>query len=164
MLHGLLRWLRPQNTPNTLHWMNRNLAIGLPAPMGGWRTIRARGVRAVVDLSQECGSVGGMVREHGMRYLRLSVNGGRVPEAEELHIVTSWVQQRIREDGPVLVHDSSVRGNDAVVACAVLIKEGRSVEWALSKVRGISEVPLSQSQVGLLHQFMAQRFVSAGGS
>ena len=163
MLQGLLRLLRPQNTQSTLRWMSQSLAIGLPAPMDGWRAVRARGVRAVVDLNQECNSVGGMVREHGMRYLRLSVNGSGVPQAEELHIVASWVQQRIRDDGAVLVHDGSVRGNDAVVACAVLIKEGRSVDWALSKLRGISEIPLSQSQVGLLHQFVAQRVVSANG-
>ena len=159
-----MRFLLPQNVhADSIRWISRDLAIGLPSPLGGWQTVRASGVQAVVDLSEECGSVGGMVRENGMRYLRLPVGVGNVPVAEELHIVTSWIQQRIQEGGRVLVHDASVRGNDAVVACASLIKAGRGLERAMMRLRSVSEVPLSHSQVGLLHQFVAQRVVSADG-
>ncbi len=159
-----MRLLLPQTgQPDAIRWISRDWAIGLPSPLNGWHAVRGSGVHAVVDLSQECGSVGGMVRENGMRYLRLPIGAGNVPVAEELHIVTSWVEQRIQEGGRVLIHDASVRGNDAVVACAALVKAGRGLEGALLRLRSISEVPLSESQVELLHQFVAQRVVSAGG-
>ncbi|HEU0074448.1 MAG TPA: hypothetical protein VFS30_10585 [Dehalococcoidia bacterium] len=132
----------------------------MPAGLDGWKAVRARGVRAVVDLSEECGSVGDTVRDNGMRYLRLSARRAGLPEVEELHIVTSWVQQRTREGGGVLVHDASERSNDALVACAVLIKDGASLARALSRLGNTTDVPLSQSQLALLHQFVAQRVVA----
>jgi hypothetical protein len=128
--------------------------------MEGWRSVRARRVHAVVDLNRECNSVGTVVREHGMRYLRLSVDRASLPEVEELHIVTTWIQQRIREGGAVLLHDPSIRGNDGVVACAVLIKQGASLAKALLRLEGVYGVPLSEPQIRLLYQFVAQRVVA----
>lgn len=131
----------------------------MPADPDAWRVVRARGVRAVVDLSEEC-FLGALVRDHGMRYLRLSAHRAGLPEVEELHIVSSWIQERVKEGGSVLVHDTSVRGNDALVACAALIKNGVSLPRALSRLENAADVPMSQSQMGLLHQFVAQRAVA----
>lgn len=152
-----MRLLKPLETGPSIRWLDRRLAIGIPEPMDGWRRLRTQGVHAVVDLNEECSAVGAMVREQGTRYLRLSINSAGLPEVEELHIVTSWVLQRSREAGSVLIHDASVRGNDALVACAVLIKDGAALERALARLRGISEAPLSESQLSLLHQFVAQQ-------
>lgn len=161
LIRELMRLMRPLQDQASIRWINRDLAVGCPTPVDGWRIVRARGVHAVVDLSEECGTLGDLVREHGMRYLRLSVDRAGLPDVEELHIVSSWVLERIREGGPVLLHDASVRGNDAVLACAVLIKEGAGVARAVSRLRGISQASLSESQMGLLHQFVAQLTLAA---
>jgi hypothetical protein len=155
-----MRLLQPSEPRTSIRWVTRTLAIGMPPDPDAWKLVRARGVRAVVDLSEEC-FLGAIVRDHGMRYLRLSAHKAGLPEVEELHIVSTWVQQRVGEGGSVLVHDTSVRGNDALVACAVLIKDGASLPRALSRLEGASDVPMSQSQMGLLHQFVAQRAVAA---
>jgi hypothetical protein len=155
-----MSYLRPPEAQSDIRWINQNLAVGLPAPMDGWRAVRARGVHAVVDLNRQCNTVAVFVREHGMRYLRLGINKHGLPEVEELHIVTSWVQERIRENGPVLLHDGSIRGNDALLACAVLVKDGGTLEKALHRVGAITGIPFTQSQMLLLHQFVAQRAVA----
>jgi hypothetical protein len=162
LLDEFMRLFRPR-ARSTIRWMDRNLAIGLPSPMDGWRAARSRGVQAVVDLNDECNAVGGMVREAGMRYLRLSLNKAGTPEVEELHIVSSWVLQRIAEGGSVLVHDKTVRGNDAVVACAAMVKNGVSLERALKRLRGVTDIPPTETQMALLHQFVAQQVLAAGG-
>jgi hypothetical protein len=163
LLDEIMRFLRPAKARPTIRWMDSNLALGLPAPLDGWHAVRARGVQAVVDLNEECNVLGGTVRDAGMRYLRLPVSQAGVPEVEELHIVASWALERIAEGGSVLVHEGAKRGNDALVACAVLVKDGVSLARALSRLRRISDVPLTETQMGLLHQFVAQRVVASGG-
>jgi 3,4-dihydroxy-2-butanone 4-phosphate synthase len=97
-----------------------------------------------------------------MRYLRLAVDRTGLPKAEELHIVTSWVLERIRDGGSVLIHDTDERGNDGLIACAVMVKDGVSADKAQSRLRGVSHVVLAAPQLELLHQFMAQRAVASG--
>ena len=156
-----MRLLRPLEAQGSIRWLSRDLAIGRPAGEAGWRVLRARGLRAVVDLSNECAAAGDLVRQHGMRYLRLSVDRTGLPEPEELHIVTSWVLERIRDGGSVLLHDSDGFGNDALLACAVIVKRGSSSEKAQSQVRSIAGAVLTTPQLDLLHQFVAQRAVAA---
>ncbi len=161
LLSDIMRILRPSPTPHGVRWVNRDLAIGCPLDEADWQALRARGVRGVVDLSDESSDVGPVVREHGMRYLRLPVADGRLPEAEELHIVTSWVLQRVCEEGPVLVHEAQGRGNHALVACAALIKRGASVRRASQQLRRSSAAPLTDMQLDLLERFAGEMAVVA---
>jgi hypothetical protein len=158
-----MRFLRPFKTQGPILWINRDLAIGRPEDDAGWRALRARGIGAVVDLSAECGGIGERVRSREMRYLRLAIDRTGLPEPEELHIVTSWVLQRIDDGGAVLIHDTDRLGNDALIACAVMVKNGRSVEDARSHLRGLCDTDLAAYQVNLLHQFVAQRALSENG-
>jgi hypothetical protein len=158
-----MRLLRPPPTRSSICWLSKDLAIGSPFEAEGWLTMRVRGVRAVVDLSEECGSVAGAVREQGMRYLRLPVPAGGLPEAEELHIVASWALQRIADGGSVLINDAGHRGNDGVVACAVLIKGGSNAAKAQDRLQRAVETPLTEHQAGLLQQFVAQHVMAMNG-
>jgi len=162
LLGNLMRILRPGPTLPSVRWINRDLAIGCPAEDAGWQAMRARGVRGVVDLSDASGDLGPLVRRHGMRYLRLPVEDGRLPHAEELHIVTSWLWQRVYEDGPVLVHEAEGRGNHAVVACAALIKRGASVRRAGQQLKHASRAPLTDVQLDLLERFAVEMTVASG--
>jgi hypothetical protein len=151
-----LRPLRPGRATRCVRWVNRDLAIGFPIDEVDWRAVRARGVRGVIDVSASYCDLGHVVRRYGMRYLRLPVEPDALPEAGELHIVTSWLLQRVCEDGPVLIHDTSVRGNDALVACAGLIKRGASLRRASLQVRRAAASPLSDAQLDLLERFASE--------
>ena len=156
LLRDFLRLLRHGSSNRCVRWVNRDLAIGYPVDEAEWQSLRARGVRGVIDLSASCGGLGSLVRQFGMRYLRLPVADDSLPEAGELHIVTSWLLQRVLEDGPVLIHDTSIRGNDALVACAGLIKRGASVRRASLQVRRATTSPLTDAQLDLLERFAGQ--------
>ncbi|HWC28857.1 MAG TPA: hypothetical protein VG845_02135 [Dehalococcoidia bacterium] len=141
--------------------MNRNLAIGNPDAEDEWRWLRAQGVCGVVDLCGAATDLGTVVRRNGMRYLQLPLANGHLPDGGELHIVTSWILQRVYEDGPVLICDDSDLGNDAVVACAALIKRGASLRRASVQLRNASAGPLSDLQLDLLERFAGEMAVSA---
>jgi hypothetical protein len=132
-----------------IRWVNRDLAIGFPVENVEWQALRASGVRAVVDVSDPTTDLGLLVRRQGMRYLRLPVAPGRLPDAEELHIVSSWILQRIAEEGPVLIHDTAIAGNDALIAATVLIKRGAGVRRAVAHIVRTS-YELSNDQLALL--------------
>lgn len=156
MLRNFLRLLLPNKAEAPVRWVNRDLAIGCPEDESDWRALRGRGIRGVVDLSDEPGDLGPIVRQQRMRYLRLAVADGHLPEVEELHIVTSWVLQRVCEEGPVLIHESGVRGNHALVAAAALIKRGASVQRASGQLRHASPARFSDVQVDLLERFASE--------
>ena len=140
-----------------VRWINRDLAIGCPETESDWQAMRARGVRGVVDVSDGCSDLGVMVRRQGMRYLRLAVAHGGIPEPEELHIVTSWILQRA-DEGPVLIHDVSGRGNGELLACAALLKRGSNVYRArLQASQGLSDAQLS-----LLYRFAGEMAAARG--
>jgi hypothetical protein len=144
------------NVRSNVRWVNRDLAIGCPADEADWRGVRARGVHGVVDLSDGSQDLGPVVRRQGMRYLRLPVADGKLPEAEELHIVTSWMLQRVYEEGPVLVHEAEGRGNHALVAGAALIKRGASVRRASLQLRNAAAEPMTDAQLDLLVRFSGE--------
>jgi hypothetical protein len=163
LLREFMRLLRPLQTPSSITWLSKDLAIGSPMEEAGWLTMRSRGVRAVVDLSEQCGGVASVVREQGMRYLRLPVPPNGLPEAVELHIVASWALQRIADGGSVLVNDVRRSGNDGLVACAILIKGGSSAAKAQDRLRNTVDAPLTEHQAGLLQQFVAQHVMAMNG-
>jgi hypothetical protein len=152
----MLRLLRPDPTRACVRWVNRDLAIGCPLDESDWQAVKARGVRGVVDVSDGTSDLGYLVRRQGMRYLRLSVADGRLPEAEELHIVTSWVLQRVCEEGPVLVHEAEGRGNHALVAGAALIKRGASLRRASLQIKSALSEALTDAQLDLLVRFAGE--------
>ena len=156
MLSSFLRLLLPNKAAAPVRWVNRDLAIGCREDEAEWLALRARGVRGVVDLSDEPGDLGPMVRQQGMRYLRLAVADGHLPEVEELHIVTSWVLQRVREEGPVLIHECGARANHALVAAAVLIKRGASLSRASGQLRHAYPPAFSDAQLDLLARFAGE--------
>jgi hypothetical protein len=156
LIQKFMRLIQHRRSTACVRWVNRELAIGAPIEDADWRAVRALGVRGVVDLSTGCGDLGPQVRQHGMRDLRRPVSPGRLPEAEELHIVTSWVLQRISEEGAVLINDTSIRGNDALVAATALVKRGASVRTAALQAEHAAMAPLTDAQLEVLERFAGQ--------
>lgn len=156
MLQGIMRLLRPPQT-EMVWWLSRDLAIGRPSTGDQWQAVRDRGVRAVVDLSDEAGDLAVLLRKCGLRYLHLPVTRFNVPREEEIHIATSWALQRIGEGGAVLLRESEDRANDALLACAILVKRGASAVKAHAQLRRATGVELAQVQLDLLERFAAQQ-------
>jgi hypothetical protein len=151
-----MRMLRAQEAGAQIAWLNREIAIGGVGRPEDWPQVYSAGVRAVVDLCDEPGDLGAFVRRQGMRYLRLCVKDGATPGAEELHIVTSWLLERSAQEGPVLIQDGDRVNNDALVACAALIKTGLTYDLALQALARVRpEAALSYDQTGVLLRFAA---------
>ncbi len=156
LLQVIMRFLRPSRT-ETVCWLSRDLAIGCPASRDQWLALRDEGVRAVVDLSDDAGDLPALLRRCGLRYLHLRVANFNLPREEEIHIVTSWALQRIGDGGAVLLCESEDRANDALLACAILVKRGASALKAHAQLRGATGLELAQVQLDLLERFAAQQ-------
>jgi hypothetical protein len=153
LLRGWKRILDPAQASLPLSRLSRNLALGTPAPNEDWTAVYAAGLRAVVDFAADSGDHGAAVREHGLRYLHLPVAPGDIPRIDEVHIVSSWVLQRICEDGPVLLREAQPLGTAASIAIAVLLKRGVEMNRALARLRKLPGVALSDGHLTLLQRF-----------
>ena len=164
MFKRAMRTLRRHPPGAGLHWLNANIAIGRVQRTDAWSELHVAGVRAVVDISEETEGQGDAVREQGMRYLRFCLHGSPLPSAEDLRIISAWVQDRIAEDGPVFVQDGSARFNDGLVAVASLIRGGLPAHLALLALRrAVPDGALNREQQGELVRFTAALETEAVG-
>ena len=157
MLKRALRLIRAQEPGWEIGWLNPDIAIGSVGSAEDWQDVFDAGIRAVVDLCDEPEDLGAAVRNAGMRYLRLCLRSGPTPGPEELHIVTSWLRDRVVNEGPVFIRMVDETNNDGMLACAALIRSGLSYDLAtqaLERVRPKAE--LTFDQVGALLHFEAQ--------
>ena len=134
LLREFMRLLRPLQTPSSIRWLNKDLAIGSPMEDEGWLTMRSRGVRAVVDLSEQCGGVAGVVREQGMRYLRSPVTVPAFPKPRNCTSSRAGCCSASPTAAAVLIHDTDRLATTGCVACAVLVKNGCNAPKAQDRI------------------------------
>ena len=156
MLRRALRLIKAQEPGWQIAWLNPDIAIGSVASDDDWHEIYRAGIRAVVDLCEDPGDLGAVVRSSGMRYLRLCLRSVTTPGQEELHIATSWARDRNQNEGPVMIRVLDDSNNDGMLACASLIRSGFSYDSALQALERVRpHVEMSYDQAGSLLRFEA---------
>lgn len=107
-----------------LHWVTDDIAIARQPVADEWLTLRSEGVRCVVDLRAEAPDNAAEVEQHGFCYLRVPIVEGDAATADELETLTGWIDEHLREHGPVLVHCREGRGRSPMVVLASLVRMG----------------------------------------
>ncbi|HEX5370360.1 MAG TPA: hypothetical protein VFY10_13170 [Dehalococcoidia bacterium] len=157
MLRRALRLIRTQEPYWQIAWLNPDIAIGSVARAEDWRHVYGAGVRAIVDLRDDPGDLGAVVRNEGMRYLRLCLRQGITPGPEEMHIVTGWLCDRNSSEGPVMIQDVGCVNNDGLLACAALIRTGLTYDLAMQALERVRpETALTYDQASALLRFTAE--------
>jgi protein-tyrosine phosphatase len=150
----LAKLLRRNQTRHRLYWLTSDLAISRAPADGHLPIIHEAGVRSILDLRAETEDCQPIAHAAGLGYLRLPVKEGDAPKAEELKVLTDWIEQRITTDGPVLVHCREGRGRSAMVACAALVQLGLPLFEAYQALRRARpDVVLNALQDEALRQF-----------
>jgi hypothetical protein len=138
--------------------LTRDLAIAELQSPGQWAKVSEEGVRGVVGLSPTPDGEGPAVRAQGMRYLGLRLEARVVPSPEELHLLASWANERIGQDGRVVIHDAQHCNNDGLVAAATLVAGGLPAHLALQALyRAKPDMRLDFAQSGALVRFAASQ-------
>ena len=97
--------------------------------------LRRIGISAVVDCREEAADDEEALRRCGIAYLRLPTPDARGLSQEALDLGVGWVLQRLHRGEKVLIHCGHGVGRGPLLACCVLVADGRSAEDALKLLK-----------------------------
>jgi len=159
------RYRHPPSRELVLVWiLEGELAIS-PAPpgTGDLEEWKREGVRAVVVLleSHELDYLGGLdaylelLRERGFETLHSPVRDFYVPTVEQCLEIVKWIEERVEEGKPVLIHCYGGLGRSGTVAACYLVyryrmEPGEAIGAVRERRRGAVESPV---QAGFVFRF-----------
>lgn len=139
-----------------MSWITHQLAVGGRVRYEDIYALARAGITHVVDTRAEhCDDAQAMAREH-IELLHLPTLDTYPLTVEQLLQGSSWVQERIKQEGRVLIHCEHGVGRSVLLACAVLVYGGMKAQDALNLVQEKRwQAAPNQRQVARLEEFEA---------
>lgn len=137
-----------------MSWITHQLAVGGRIRPEDIHALARTGITHVVDTRSEYrDDEQAMAREH-IELLYLPTPDTYPLTVEQLRQGASWVQERIRQGGRVLIHCEHGVGRSVLLACAVLVYGGMKAQDALKLVQEKRwQASPNQRQVARLKEF-----------
>lgn len=132
---GFARIIEFTPTRINLSWITDNLAVGGAFHQPDIARLRRMGIRAIVDCREEAADDQEELRRCGIDYLRLPTPDAHGLSQEALDIGVGWVLEQLQRGEKVCIHCAHGVGRGPLLACCVLIAEGRSAEEALKFIK-----------------------------
>lgn len=154
------RWAQSMHIPLpdrlNMSWITPNLAVGGRIRPEDIPAVARAGITHVVDTrSEHHDDPQAMAKEH-IELLYLPTRDTKPLTIEQMKEGASWVSERMKQGGRVLIHCEHGVGRSALLATAVLVYDGMHASDALHQVqqRRWQAAP-NHSQVERLRQFEA---------
>lgn len=94
------------------------------------------------------------LRNRGIEYLHSPIKDFHVPSLEQLKKVVEWIDSRVENNKPVLIHCHAGIGRTGIVIAAYLVEKGYDATRAIKKVK--KRIPLAfevEAQVAIIHEY-----------
>jgi protein tyrosine phosphatase (PTP) superfamily phosphohydrolase (DUF442 family) len=118
-----------------MSWVTNSLAVGGRVRPMDIRALAHVGVNAVVDTRAEhCDDAHAMAKEH-IELLHLPTLDTHPMTIEQLMEGSTWVSERMKQSGHVLIHCEHGVGRSVLLTCAVLVYDGMHAQDALALVK-----------------------------
>ena len=136
VLARLMEWLTDVQ-PKQLNYsdVTPQLAVGGAFRNRQIRDLQARGVTAVVDCRKEAEDDAQALASAGIAFLHVPTADRYGFTYEQLHTGVDWVLEHVANGGRAFLHCEHGVGRGPLMACAVLVGQGRSATEALRIVR-----------------------------
>jgi protein-tyrosine phosphatase len=117
-----------------MSWVTNDLAVGGRVRPQDIKALAHAGVTHVVDTRSEyCDDAQLLAKEH-IELLHLPTPDSYPLSVEQLTEGATWVDERIKQGGRVLIHCEHGVGRSALLSCAVLVYQGMHARDALELV------------------------------
>ncbi|MGH2461881.1 MAG: HAD-IA family hydrolase [Chloroflexota bacterium] len=116
-------------------WLRPNLAIGGRVDPINVPRLATLGIGGVVDLRAEESDDLALLARHGMRFLHLPMLDCHPLTGEQMREGSRWVAEQNAAGRNVLIHCHHGVGRSVMLAAAVLIREGATVDDALAWIK-----------------------------
>ena len=123
--------------PDTLNlsWVTSHLAVGGRVHPTDIRNLARLGVTQVVDTRSEYSDDAEALKQEQIELLYLPTPDTHPLTLDQLSEGASWVNDRIKKGGRVLIHCEHGVGRSVLLTCSVLVQDGMHARDALELVR-----------------------------
>lgn len=116
-------------------WITENLAAGGSVRRRDLGRLAASGVTAVIDVRSEARDDQRELDRLGIQFLHLPAPDRYAPGAEQLLAGVDWALRVLERGGKIFSHCEHGVGRGPLMACAILVAQGRTAPEALEIVR-----------------------------